>query len=114
MLTEKSLGLIKLCVVRDCQGKVLLSAWPTMENFASAEEAEAEACLQGIRLVRVWIGQPTIIEADCAGSIEEFMSEGQHRAPWAGVISEIHAVSRLLPEYRFAHVWREANGLPMH
>jgi hypothetical protein len=82
-----------------------------MENFASAEEVEAEACLQGIWLVRVWIDQPQVIEADCAGLIKELMSEGQHRAPWAGVISEIHAVSRLLPEYRFAHVPREAYGV---
>jgi hypothetical protein len=73
---------------------------------------KAEACLQGIRLVRVWIGQEMIIEVDCTRLINELMFRVQSRASWVGVISEIHAVGRLLSEYRFAHVRREANGLP--
>jgi hypothetical protein len=38
-------------VVRDDTGKVLLTAWKALRHCASPEEAEAEAYLQGIRLV---------------------------------------------------------------
>jgi hypothetical protein len=33
---------------------------------ASIGEADAEACLQGIRLTAEWIRQPTLVEPDCA------------------------------------------------
>jgi hypothetical protein len=36
--------------VSDPQGKVLLSAWGVWSHVASAEEVEALACLEGIRL----------------------------------------------------------------
>jgi hypothetical protein len=37
-------------VVRDINGKVLLSAWRTQDHMASAKESEAVTCLEGIRL----------------------------------------------------------------
>jgi hypothetical protein len=94
-------------MVSDSQGMVLLSAWQSLENFASVDEAEA--CLQGIRLARVWIDQPMIVEADCVGLIKALMMGVQSRAPWAGVISEIRVVGQLPPECRFSHIRREAN-----
>jgi hypothetical protein len=42
MLTEKKFRIDKIMCGERLSRKVLLSAWPTMENFASAEEAEAE------------------------------------------------------------------------
>jgi hypothetical protein len=45
--------------IRDHEGKVLLMAWRWLKSCGSPEEAEAEACLQGIRLANEWIRQPT-------------------------------------------------------
>jgi ribonuclease HI len=39
-------------VARDADGKkVLLTAWRSLRQCGSSEEAEAEACLQGLRLM---------------------------------------------------------------
>jgi ribonuclease HI len=96
-------------VVRDIHGRVLISTWRSLDNIASVDEAEVEACLQGIRLARVWIGQPTVIATDCAGLIKALSLGVQSRAQGASVISEKCVVAQLLPEYRFVHVRREAN-----
>jgi ribonuclease HI len=42
-------------VVRDNQRKVLLSAWRSLKHVASMEDAETEACLEGLCLVAEWI-----------------------------------------------------------
>jgi hypothetical protein len=44
-------------VIRDNSGKVLLTAWRTLKRCGSAEEAEAEACPDSVRLVAEWIRQ---------------------------------------------------------
>jgi ribonuclease HI len=54
-------------VARDSQGKVLFSAWSFMDNVGSAEEAEALACWEGLRLAKEWIRQPVVVESDCLG-----------------------------------------------
>jgi hypothetical protein len=51
--------------VRDDIGNVLLMAWLALGHCASPEEAEAEAYLQGVRLVAEWVGKPTHAESDC-------------------------------------------------
>jgi hypothetical protein len=52
-------------IIRDWQGRVLLTACRWLRNYATPEEAEAEACLQGIRLANEWIKKPTEVEMDC-------------------------------------------------
>jgi hypothetical protein len=52
-------------VIRDRNGRVLLSAWRTWEHMASAEEAEAVTWLEGIRLAVEWVRMPLVIESDC-------------------------------------------------
>jgi hypothetical protein len=42
-------------IIRDSAGKVLLSAWQMLQGCASPEQADAEACLRGLRLVLEWI-----------------------------------------------------------
>jgi hypothetical protein len=44
-------------VARDDAGRVLLTAWSGLGRCASPEEAEAEAYLQGVRLVAEWEGE---------------------------------------------------------
>jgi hypothetical protein len=36
-------------VIRDSDGRVLLTAWIVLQGCASPEHAEAEACLDGLR-----------------------------------------------------------------
>jgi hypothetical protein len=50
--------------IRDHRGRVLLSAWSFISHCGSPEIAEAEACLQGIRLVAEWVRLLVQIESD--------------------------------------------------
>jgi hypothetical protein len=59
------------------------------------EEAEADACLEGARLVAKWTRQPTIIEADYSLLIDALRSEVDDRRPRAGVIKDIRGTCSL-------------------
>jgi hypothetical protein len=86
----------------------LLTAWKALRHCASPEEAEAEAYLQGIRLVAEWIGKPTYAESVCL-TLVRALQEYEDRSAWAGVIAEIKRVANLLSGCRFNHVRRDAN-----
>jgi hypothetical protein len=88
-------------VIRDHEGLVLLTAWNTLRLCASPEEAEAIACLDGLRLATEWIRQPTVVESDCQTLIMAIKDRGSSRGQWAGIIQEIKALSNLLPDCNF-------------
>jgi ribonuclease HI len=96
-------------VVRDSNGSMLLSAWRSIRHGGGADQAEAEACLQGIRLVTEWIKQPVCVESDCANLIQAISQKEEDRSRWAGIIKEIQATGDILPGCRFSHIKREAN-----
>jgi hypothetical protein len=98
-------------IIRDCRGNVLLSAWRLIRHAGGADEAEADACLKGIRLVLGWIKQPVCVEADCASLILAINQKEEDRSRWAGVIKEIKATASLLPGCSFNHIKREANSV---
>jgi hypothetical protein len=62
------------------EGNVLLAAWWTRANVASAEEAEALACLERIRLTVEWVRLPTEVETDCATLVKAVNGIGISRA----------------------------------
>jgi hypothetical protein len=96
-------------VVRDSNGSMLLSAWRSIRHGGGADQAEAEACLQGIRLVTEWIKQPVCVESDCANLIQAISQKEEDRSRWAGIIKEIQATGDILPGCRFSNIKREAN-----
>jgi hypothetical protein len=58
-------------VARDQKGDLILSSWRFLRHCGSPEEAEVEACLEGLRLVVEWIRHyPIYGETDCAGLVE--------------------------------------------
>ncbi|GJN39711.1 hypothetical protein PR202_gb28846 [Eleusine coracana subsp. coracana] len=80
-----------------------------MRSCYSVEEAEAEACLEGVRLTAEWVREPAIVEADCSTLIQSLVGTGQTREGWRGIRQEIQAASELLPECMFRKVSRNAN-----
>jgi ribonuclease HI len=88
-------------IARDNEGRVLLTAWRSLRNCGSPEEAEAEACLQGLQLIAEWIGKPAHVESDCSNLIHDLAKEKDNRSAWAGVLQEIRAAKHLLPACRF-------------
>jgi hypothetical protein len=53
-------------VIRNHKGEVLLIAWRVLFRFASADEAEGQACVQRLWLASQWCPSPTILESDSA------------------------------------------------
>jgi hypothetical protein len=59
-------------IVRDWQGKVVLSEWKFVPNCGSTEEAEILACLEGLKHLinlRQW---PAMVESDCLMAVQAF------------------------------------------
>jgi ribonuclease HI len=96
-------------VVRDQSGAVMLSAWKYLENIASPEEAEALACLEGMRVAVDYMRQPLQVESDCMVLINALQSPYPDRASWLGTITEIKELSQLFPDCNFNHVRRTGN-----
>jgi hypothetical protein len=96
-------------VVRDESGNVLLSAWKPLRYVSSAEEAEAEACLHGMKLVAERFRHPVCIESDCAVLVKAISKKEDDRSRWTGVIKEIQSMKTLFPGCVFDHSRRQSN-----
>jgi hypothetical protein len=81
-------------VARDDGGKVVLVAWQGIRRCASPEEADAEACLRGVRLAAEWIRQPIRMEGDCLTLIRAIGASQVSRSSIEGIINEIRVASR--------------------
>jgi len=53
-------------VARDSGGQVIFTAWRALFRCQNAEEVEAQACLEGLRLAAEWAQGPVIVKTDCA------------------------------------------------
>lgn len=49
-----------------------LTAWHILSHCKDAEEAEAEACLEGIHLAMRWPEIPMVLESDCRTVVAKF------------------------------------------
>lgn len=98
-------------IIRDSLGHAVLSSWQKVRRCGSALEAEAEACLIGIRLASAWVQKPAIIESDCWELVRHLQSTKKTRATWSGLTDEIKAASQLLPASRFSRIKRGSNSV---
>ena len=67
-------------IARDNEGHVIFSAWRAIFNCQDAAEAEAWACLEGLRLAAQWIHEPVIVESDCASIVQALQAEEDRSA----------------------------------
>jgi hypothetical protein len=65
---------------------VLITSWRFLSNVSSPEEAEALACLEGVRLALEWMSRPIEIETDCLELVKALKSDVNMWARWAGII----------------------------
>jgi ribonuclease HI len=98
-------------VVRDHQGKVILSEWKFSPNCGSAEEAEVLACLAGLKHLiglRQW---PAILESDCLRAIQALsLDSPESSSSWA-LILEGRELLRIYQDIRVAKVDRVNNSV---
>jgi hypothetical protein len=76
-------------IARSEDGTVLLTTWRFLRICGSAEEAEAEACLEGIRLVAEWVRQSACVETDCSNLVYALRRDTERWSTCAGTIGEI-------------------------
>jgi hypothetical protein len=96
-------------VIRDSNGRVLLTTWRVLQGCALPEHAEAEACLEGLRLSADWIRQPVRVESDCLNLTNDIQWKTSSRSCLMGILSEIQAVKSLLQDCHVSHIKRDAN-----
>ncbi|KAG2657216.1 hypothetical protein PVAP13_1KG187831 [Panicum virgatum] len=85
-----------MMVARDSEGRVKFTAWRALFNCASAAEAEAHACVEGLRLASQWCHHPIIRIGLCSSELGFIIAEGKE-------------LSQLLLELKIVKVKRDCN-----
>jgi len=70
-------------VFRDDKGGILLTAWSYMSKGSDAEEIEALACREGLKLAVEWCKQRLILESDCRSLVETIKKWERNRSQLA-------------------------------
>ena len=97
-------------IARDSQGHVIFTAWRVLFRCQSAEEAEAQACLESFHLAAQWAQGSIIVETDCA-RVANALQAKEDRSLLCFILSEARHHARLLVEWRIAKVMRECNSV---
>ncbi|CAL4891658.1 unnamed protein product [Urochloa decumbens] len=75
----------------------------------SVEDAEAAACLEGVKLLSEWSRNPTVIESDCHNLVSALTAKSDNRASFSNIVKEIKSWLSVFPEVSFSKVGRECN-----
>ncbi|TVU49286.1 hypothetical protein EJB05_00593, partial [Eragrostis curvula] len=98
-------------VIRDADGHPLLMAWRKLFHCRDAEEAEAAACLDGVRLAMRWPGISMVLESDAALVVAKLKTDAPDRSLIAGLISDIREECRQLAEIEVCKIGRKQNAV---
>jgi hypothetical protein len=93
---------------RDCNGTVLFSEWSHFPSCANAEEAEALACLAGIRRLATRTS-PGLLGTDCQRVVAAVNSSTVDRSSSWATYSEIKDYLRFNPEFSIIKIDRSCN-----
>ncbi|TVU23717.1 hypothetical protein EJB05_26096, partial [Eragrostis curvula] len=81
---------IGVCIGDD-DGMALLTAWRLLFHCRDAEEEEALACLDGVRLATRWHEAAYVMEADCLTVVEKINMNVPDRSIISHIISDIRS-----------------------
>jgi hypothetical protein len=98
-------------IVRDWQGKPVLSEWKFIPNCGSAEEAEILACLEGLKHLinlRQW---PALIESDCLRAVQAFTVDSPDCSRSWALILEGRELLRVYSEIGIVKAERACNSV---
>ena len=76
-------------IISDCRGLILLDACQTLHRCSSVAQAEALACLEGIRLAIEWVHMPAILESDNVEVVASLTMKSSSISVWEGIIFEV-------------------------
>ncbi|GJN11055.1 hypothetical protein PR202_ga29216 [Eleusine coracana subsp. coracana] len=90
---------------------MILSPWRTLFNTTGAEETEAPAAREGIRLAAEWCREKAILEMDCTTVMAMLRRPHLQKSLLSFIICESIDISRQLPELVVDCVKRERNSV---
>ncbi|KAF8648318.1 hypothetical protein HU200_064899 [Digitaria exilis] len=93
-------------VARNSEGKVLFTAWHELLRCSDAAEAEANACMLGLRLAARWTPGRVILETDCVRIANALQSES-NRSELGFLIAEARDHAKMMEDWRVSKVKRE-------
>ncbi|KAF8762283.1 hypothetical protein HU200_009631 [Digitaria exilis] len=95
-------------VARDDQGRALFAVCQELRRCADAAEAEATACLLGVRLGAERTPGRVVLETDCA-RLAAALKGSSDRSELGFIIGETHEHAKMLEEWKVVQVKRESN-----
>ncbi|WVZ77211.1 hypothetical protein U9M48_025103, partial [Paspalum notatum var. saurae] len=96
-------------VARDHTGAIIFTSWRVLFGCTSAEEAEARACIEGLRLATQWSYGPVVLESDCARLVKALQAADVDKSEMYFLIAEAREFGGTLPAWRVSKVKREDN-----
>jgi ribonuclease HI len=96
-------------VIRNSKGEVILTAWNFFEAGGNAEEMEALACKEGLRLATECCPQEAILETDCSSIATMLKARNGGRSSLKFVIEEAIQIGDRLRRWTIVHRRRESN-----
>ncbi|KAK1668586.1 hypothetical protein QYE76_056745 [Lolium multiflorum] len=97
-------------IIRDHKGQVILTEWKHIQACASAEEAELQACIAGIKhLISIGCDQ-AIVESDCLRAVQAISSSGQELSSGWALCNEARDLIRVFGSISICKVDRVSNG----
>jgi ribonuclease HI len=98
-------------VIRDEEGKVLLTAWEYIPECGSVLEAELLACLHGLKFVENFPQKHAILETDCALAIRAINEQSTDRSESWTIIREIVDRMEFLHRLSLEKISRNGNSV---
>jgi ribonuclease HI len=95
-------------IIRDHEGKTILSAWSPIDRCNSAAEAEVKAALEGLRIAAC-LNMPTVLESDCQYVVDCLSNHVLDRSQACFIVDEAIAVADTIPSLKVVKVHRDGN-----
>lgn len=96
-------------IIRNHEGQVVLTAWRVLFRCASADEADAMACAEGLRLASQWCPGPVIVEMDNARMVKIMSNHAIDISEIRSAVMEVREYLQLLVEWKIHKVKRDGN-----
>ena len=96
-------------VIRDDMMAIKLTAWKHIVRAEDAEEVEALACVEGMKLAQEWCPARAIVAIDCASVVALLQQHEDQRSRLKFIVDEAKAAGDELPEWTVIHTKRESN-----
>jgi ribonuclease HI len=95
-------------IVRDHEGKTILSAWSPIDRCNNAAEAEVEAASE-VLCIAACLNMPSVLESDCQYVVDCLSNHVLDRSQACFIVDEAITVADTIPSLKVVKVHRDGN-----